>query len=84
MCADDFQSAPCPRRFGGTTTVVPFAAQHRGMKLRAVVEDYHRRATEKAVIDYAFHLILTDPTEEALREDLPRSSRRGSRRSRST
>ena len=58
--------------FGGTTTVVPFAAQHRGMKLRAVVEDYHRRAGEKAVIDYAFHLILADPTEDALQEDLPR------------
>ena len=42
------------------------------MKLRAVVEDYHRRASEKAVIDYAFHLIVADPSEEALREDLPR------------
>jgi dihydropyrimidinase len=42
------------------------------MKLRTVVEDYHRRAGEKAVIDYAFHLIVADPSEEALREDLPR------------
>src|SRR5262245_7067164 len=72
VCADDFHSGTVSAAFGGTTTVVPFAAQHRGMKLRAVVEDYHRRATEKAVIDYAFHLILTDPTEEALGEDLPR------------
>jgi len=72
VCADDFHSGTVAAAFGGTTTVVPFAAQHRGMKLRAVVEDYHRRATEKAVIDYAFHLILTDPTEEALGEDLPR------------
>ncbi len=72
MCADDFYSGTVAAVFGGTTTVVPFAAQHRGMKLRPVVEDYHRRAAEKAVIDYAFHLILADPTEEALREDLPR------------
>jgi dihydropyrimidinase len=71
MCADDFQSGTVSAAFGGTTTVVPFAAQHRGLKLRAVVEDYHRRASEKAVIDYAFHLIVADPTEEALREDLP-------------
>jgi dihydropyrimidinase len=41
------------------------------MKLRAVVEDYHRRARERAVIDYAFHLILADPTEDALHTDLP-------------
>jgi dihydropyrimidinase len=71
VCADDFHSGTVSAAFGGTTTVVPFAAQHRGMKLRAVVDDYHRRASERAVIDYAFHLILADPTEEALREDLP-------------
>jgi dihydropyrimidinase len=72
VCADDFRSGTVAAAFGGTTTIVPFAAQHRGMKLRAVAEDYHRRASEKAVIDYAFHLILADPTEEALQEDLPR------------
>ena len=72
MCADDFYSGTVSAAFGGTTTVVPFAAQHRGMKLGAVVEDYHRRAAEKAVVDYAFHLILADPSEEALRDDLPR------------
>jgi dihydropyrimidinase len=72
VCADDFRSGTVSAAVGGTTTVVPFAAQHRGMKLRAVVEDYHRRASEKAVVDYAFHLIVADPTEEALREDLPR------------
>jgi dihydropyrimidinase len=71
VCADDFHWARWPPP-SAAPTVVPFAAQHRGMKLRAVVEDYHRRATEKAVIDYAFHLILADPTEEALGEDLPR------------
>ena len=72
MCADDFYSGTVSAAFGGTTTIVPFAAQHRGMKLGTVVEDYHRRAAEKAVIDYAFHLILADPSEEALRDALPR------------
>ena len=33
MCADDFYSGTVSAAFGGTTTVVPFAAQHRGMKL---------------------------------------------------
>jgi dihydropyrimidinase len=42
------------------------------MKLGAVVEDYHRRAAEKAVIDYAFHLIVADPSGDALRDELPR------------
>ena len=62
MCADDFYSGTVSAAFGGTTTVIPFAAQHRGMSLRQVVKDYHEAATPKAVIDYAFHLIITDPS----------------------
>ena len=30
MCADDFYSATVSAAFGGTTTIIPFAAQHRG------------------------------------------------------
>ena len=30
VCADDFYSATVSAAFGGTTTVIPFAAQHRG------------------------------------------------------
>src|SRR5690606_18359711 len=71
MCADDFYSATVSAAFGGTTCIIPFAAQHRGDKLPEVVADYARRAAEKAVIDYGFHLILSDPTEQALQRDLP-------------
>jgi dihydropyrimidinase len=71
MCADDFYTGTVSAAFGGTTTVIPFAAQHRGMSLRQVVQDYHAAATPKAVIDYAFHLIVTDPTPQALGQDLP-------------
>src|SRR5437870_13151076 len=61
VCADDFYSATVAAAFGGTTTVIPFAAQHRGQSLRRVVEEYGDAARPKAVIDYAFHLIITDP-----------------------
>ncbi|ANN79476.1 dihydropyrimidinase [Bordetella flabilis] len=77
MCADDFYSATVSAAFGGTTTIIPFAAQHRGNALPEVVADYHRRAAEKAVIDYGFHLILSDPTEQALQHDLPAIIRDG-------
>ena len=30
MCAYDFYSATVSAAFGGTTTIIPFAAQHRG------------------------------------------------------
>jgi len=71
MCADDFYSATVSAAFGGTTTIVPFAAQHRGNSLIAVADDYARRAAEKAVIDYGFHLIISDPTPHALDSELP-------------
>ncbi len=71
ICADDFYSGTVSAAFGGTTTVIPFAAQHRGQSLRQVVADYHEAARPKAVIDYAFHLIITDPTDQVLGQELP-------------
>ncbi len=71
MNADDFYSGTVSAAFGGNTTVIPFAAQHRGTSLRRTVEEYHERAGPKAVIDYAFHLIVSDPSEEVLQRELP-------------
>ena len=39
--ADDFESGTRSAMCGGTTTIIPFAAQHRGQSLRQVVTDYH-------------------------------------------
>ncbi|MGP0094171.1 MAG: dihydropyrimidinase [Xanthobacteraceae bacterium] len=71
MNADTFESATIAAALGGTTTVIPFAAQHVGMSLTKVVEDYHRAAERGAVVDYAFHMILADPTEAVLTQELP-------------
>jgi len=70
--ADDFHSGTLSAACGGTTTIIPFACQFKGQSLQAAVDDYHRRAEGKAVIDYAFHLIVSDPTERVLKEELPR------------
>src|SRR5437762_5682051 len=77
MCADDFYSATVSAAFGGTTTVIPFAAQHRGQSLRQVVEEYHAAAHPKAVIDYAFHLIISEPSEQVMGQELPALIRDG-------
>jgi len=71
MTADDFHTATLAAACGGTTTVIPFAAQHRGQSLRDLVREYHRRAAGRAVVDYGFHLIVSDPDERALGDDLP-------------
>ena len=77
MCADDFYSGTVSAAFGGTTTIMPFAVQHRGQSIPKVIADYAERASTKAVIDYGFHLILTDPDEQALTKDLPTAIRDG-------
>ena len=69
--ADDFESGTRSAAAGGTTCIIPFAAQRRGESLRDVVQAYHARADGKAIIDYAFHLILADPTEQVLGQELP-------------
>ena len=46
--ADDFDTGTRAAACGGTTTVIPFAAQAKGQSLRAAVADYHRRAEGKA------------------------------------
>ena len=74
--ADDFLSGGRSAACGGTTTIVPFAAQHRGQSLRRVVEEYQVHA-RRSCIDYAFHLILSDPTDAVLHEELPALVREG-------
>ncbi len=70
--ADDFLTGTRSAACGGTTTIIPFAAQIKGQSLEAAVIDYHGRAEGKACIDYAFHLIVSDPTPQVLAEELPR------------
>src|SRR5919106_3085952 len=65
--ADDFYSGTVSATYGGTTTVIPFAAQHRGQSMSEVVADYRERA-KKAVVDYAFHMIVSDPSEQVVGE----------------
>jgi dihydropyrimidinase len=79
MCADDFYTASVSAAFGGTTTVMSFCAQHRGDSIPAVLADYAERARTKAVIDYAFHLIVANPDEATLARDLPAAIGQGIR-----
>ena len=68
---DDFRSATRSAACGGTTTIVPFVQQVENQTLREAVKDYHGKADGNSVIDYAFHLMITDPTKQLLGQDLP-------------
>ena len=49
--ADDFHTGTRSAACGGTTTVIPFAAQRKGGTLQAAVDDYHQRAEGRACVD---------------------------------
>lgn len=77
MNADTFESAHRAALLGGTTTVVSFAAQPRGVRPADAVADYAGRAARGALADHAFHLIVADPAH--LAEDLPALAEAGHR-----
>jgi dihydropyrimidinase len=60
VTADDFESGTIAAAFGGTTSIVDFAVQARGRPMREAWEAWMRRAEGRAVVDYGFHMIVTD------------------------
>ncbi len=77
MTADDYYTGSVSAAFGGNTTIVPFAAQHRGQTISEVLRLYDDRAAPHSVLDYSYHLIVTDPTPTAINEELPAAFARG-------
>src|SRR5947209_20272835 len=58
--ADDFETGTIAAAFGGTTTIVDFAIQPRGTRMRDALDTWWKKAEGKACIDYGFHMIVTD------------------------
>lgn len=77
MTSDDYTSGSISAAFGGNSSFVPFAAQHRGMGVTETLDLYDSRASGASVIDYSYHLIVADPTQKALTEELPAAFARG-------
>jgi dihydropyrimidinase len=62
--ADDFETGTRAAAFGGTTTIVDFAIQYRGQTLHTAWETWAKKAESKAVIDYGFHMIITELNDQ--------------------
>ena len=78
MNADTFESATVSAAFGGTTTrdlVRRPACRHEAAA--GASRTITRCAKKGAVIDYAFHMIVADPTKETLEKDLPALIKQG-------
>jgi dihydropyrimidinase len=66
--ADDFESGTVAAAHGGTTTIVDFAIQYKGQTLHHAWETWMEKAEGKAAIDYGFHMIVTDLSDQVEQE----------------
>src|SRR6266478_775540 len=58
--SDDFETGTRAAAFGGTTTLVDFAIQARGTRMRDALDIWWKKADGKACIDFGLHMIVTD------------------------
>src|SRR5438067_2932085 len=58
--SDDFETGTRAAAIGGTTSIVDFAIQGRGTRMRDALDMWSRKAQGKACIDYGLHMIVTD------------------------
>src|SRR5437870_3098442 len=63
--SDDFETGTRAAAIGGTTTIVDFAIQPKGTKMRDALDTWWKKAEGKACIDYGLHMIVTDLGSDA-------------------
>jgi dihydropyrimidinase len=67
---DDFESGQTAAAFGGTTTHVDFCIQAKGQSFAEALAGWHAKADGKTLIDYGFHIAITDLEEGGSLEEL--------------
>jgi dihydropyrimidinase len=66
--SDDFETGTRAAAFGGTTTLIDFAIQPKGTRMRDALDIWWKKADGKATIDYGLHMIVTDLGEAGLED----------------
>jgi dihydropyrimidinase len=67
---DDFESGHTSAAFGGTTCHVDFCIQGKGQTFGEALATWHAKADGKALIDYGFHIAVTDLLSGGTLEEL--------------
>jgi dihydropyrimidinase len=70
VSADDFETGTRAAAMGGTTTIVDFAIQAKGTRMRDALDIWRGKAEGKACIDYGLHMIVTDLGTDAGKQGL--------------
>jgi dihydropyrimidinase len=65
---DTFETGTRAAAFGGTTTIIDFAVQSKGKSLREGLDAWHAKSEGRTAIDYGFHMIMSDVTDDTLAE----------------
>jgi dihydropyrimidinase len=76
VTADDWATGTAAAAAGGTTTIIDFALQEEGGTLAGAVETWTEKARDKALIDYGFHVAITDLRDD-VKTELPSLAAKG-------
>jgi len=70
VSSDDFYSGHKAAAFGGTTCHIDFVVQAKGESLHQAVERWHKKSDHKAVVDFGYHMAITDLTPQSAARDI--------------
>src|SRR5215204_2796048 len=76
VTADDWAAGTAAAAAGGTTMIIDFALQEEGGTLAGALEAWTEKARDKALIDYGFHVAVTDLRAD-VKTELPGLAERG-------
>src|SRR5918997_204044 len=76
VTADDWATGTESAAAGGTTMIIDFALQEEGGTLNGAIEEWTNKAHDKAVIDYGFHVAITDLRDD-IKTELPSIAEKG-------
>ncbi|MED1784057.1 dihydropyrimidinase [Brevibacillus fortis] len=68
VTSDNFHTGTKAAAFGGTTSIIDFCLTNKGEPLHSSISTWHEKARGKAVIDYGFHLMVSDANDQVLEE----------------
>ena len=67
QASDTFETGTRAAAWGGTTTIVDFVVQAHGQRVQDQVALWHEKAAGNCAVDYAFHQIIGEVTDESLK-----------------
>src|SRR6266478_1006508 len=66
--SDDFETGTRAAAFGGTTTIIDFAIQAKGTRMRDALDTWWKKADGRSSDLYGLHMIVTDLGEAGLED----------------